>query len=110
MRTTLTLDEDVAHRLTERSRLTGASFKQVVNETLRAGLEGAAAVFVAAREWRVVAGMVLSALGPKAAGRKHSPMKAMNAPIAISQVPIFVTMLVSPGVSDLRAENSYTHS
>ena len=40
MRTTLTLDEDVAHRLSERTRLTGASFKQVVNETLRAGLQG----------------------------------------------------------------------
>ena len=40
MRTTLTLDEDVAHRLQERTRLTGASFKQVVNETLRAGLQG----------------------------------------------------------------------
>ncbi len=41
MRTTLTLEDDVARRLTERTRLTGASFKQVVNETLRAGLEGA---------------------------------------------------------------------
>jgi hypothetical protein len=41
MRTTLTLDDDVAHRLSELSRLTGASFKQVVNETLRAGLQGA---------------------------------------------------------------------
>jgi hypothetical protein len=40
MRTTVTLDEDVAHRLTERTRLTGASFKQVVNDTLRAGLDG----------------------------------------------------------------------
>ncbi len=41
MRTTLTLDEDVAHRLRELTRLTGASFKQPVNETLRAGLQGA---------------------------------------------------------------------
>ena len=40
MRTTLTLDEDVARRLGEITRLTGASFKQVVNETLRAGLQG----------------------------------------------------------------------
>ena len=40
VRTTLTLGEDVAHRLNERTRLTGASFKQVVNETLRAGLDG----------------------------------------------------------------------
>ena len=41
MRTTLTLDDDLARRLTERSRLTGASFKQVVNDALRAGLDGA---------------------------------------------------------------------
>ena len=40
MRTTLTLDEDVAHRLGELTRLSGASFKQVVNDTLRAGLQG----------------------------------------------------------------------
>jgi hypothetical protein len=40
MRTTLTIDEDVAHRLGEMTRLTGASFKQVVNDTLRAGLQG----------------------------------------------------------------------
>ena len=41
MRTTLTLDDDVARRLSERRRLTGATFKQVVNDTLRAGLQGA---------------------------------------------------------------------
>jgi hypothetical protein len=40
MRTTLTLDDDVADRLGELTRLTGASFKQVVNDTLRAGLQG----------------------------------------------------------------------
>lgn len=38
MRTTLTLDEDVAKRLKEKCRKTGQSFKQVVNETLREGL------------------------------------------------------------------------
>ena len=38
MRTTLTLDEDVAARLRERARQTGKSFKAVVNETLRQGL------------------------------------------------------------------------
>ena len=38
MRTTLTLDEDVAHRLQEKARKSGASFKAVVNETLRLGL------------------------------------------------------------------------
>jgi hypothetical protein len=38
MRTTLTLDDDVAARLKELSRASGASFKAVVNETLRRGL------------------------------------------------------------------------
>lgn len=39
MRTTLTLDEDVAARLTERQKKTGMSFKEIINQTLRLGLE-----------------------------------------------------------------------
>ena len=38
MRTTLTLDNDVAHFLKEQSRLHDKPFKQVVNETLRRGM------------------------------------------------------------------------
>ncbi len=38
MRTTITLDEDVAKMLEKKVRRTGISFKQVVNETLRLGL------------------------------------------------------------------------
>ena len=38
MRTTLTLDEDVAARLQHLTRERGISFKVAVNETLRAGL------------------------------------------------------------------------
>ena len=38
MRTTLTLDDDVAKQLHEASRRTGTSFKEVVNTTLRKGL------------------------------------------------------------------------
>lgn len=38
MRTTLTLDEDVAARLKAESRRAGLSFREVVNETLRRGL------------------------------------------------------------------------
>jgi len=38
MRTTLTLDEDVARQLREISRRNGESFKEVVNSTLRKGL------------------------------------------------------------------------
>jgi hypothetical protein len=39
MRTTLTLDDDVAFQLRERARRTGASFKEVVNDAIRVGLQ-----------------------------------------------------------------------
>ena len=39
MRTTLTLDDDVARQLRELVRRRGTSFKEVVNEALRAGLQ-----------------------------------------------------------------------
>ncbi|HWL63341.1 MAG: type II toxin-antitoxin system VapB family antitoxin [Pseudomonadota bacterium] len=39
MRTTLTLDDDVAAKLQQASRRTGRSFRDVVNETLRRGLQ-----------------------------------------------------------------------
>ena len=38
MRTTLTLDEDVAAKLQTESRRTGKTFREVVNEMLRRGL------------------------------------------------------------------------
>ncbi|MEB3183796.1 MAG: CopG family transcriptional regulator [Cyanobacteriota bacterium] len=38
MRTTLTLDEDLAEALSRTARLTGRSFKAVVNEAIRRGL------------------------------------------------------------------------
>ena len=38
MRTTLTLDEDVAAKLKTVMRQSGRSFKETVNETLRSGL------------------------------------------------------------------------
>jgi Ribbon-helix-helix protein, copG family len=38
MRTTLTLDEDVARQLKEKARRSGESFKEVVNSALRQGL------------------------------------------------------------------------
>jgi hypothetical protein len=38
MRTTLTLDDDVAAKIRERCRRTGQSFKQVINDLLRSGL------------------------------------------------------------------------
>ncbi len=41
MRTTLTLDDDVATLLNKEARRTGAPFKQVVNQTLRLGLMAA---------------------------------------------------------------------
>ncbi len=41
MRTTLTLDEDVADFLREQARLQDRPFKQVVNDTLRRGMSPA---------------------------------------------------------------------
>ena len=41
MRTTLSLDDDVARLLNKESRRSGASFKQVVNHFLRLGLMAA---------------------------------------------------------------------
>jgi hypothetical protein len=38
MRTTLTLDEDVATKLKAESRRAGRPFREIVNETLRCGL------------------------------------------------------------------------
>jgi hypothetical protein len=38
MRTTLTLDDDVAAKLQAESRRTGRSFREVVNEAIRHGL------------------------------------------------------------------------
>jgi plasmid stability protein len=38
MRTTLTIDEDVAAKLKAEARRTGKAFRDVVNEALRAGL------------------------------------------------------------------------
>lgn len=39
MRTTLTLDADLAAALQDLARRTGATWKEVVNEAIRAGLE-----------------------------------------------------------------------
>ena len=41
MRTTLTLDEDLAKRLKELARQGGRSFKEVTNEVIRRGLSSA---------------------------------------------------------------------
>ena len=40
MRTTLTLDDDVAAKLKAESRRAGRPFREIVNETLRRGLAG----------------------------------------------------------------------
>ena len=39
MRTTLTIDDDLARELRERAHRTGSPFKVVVNKAIRAGLE-----------------------------------------------------------------------
>jgi len=43
VRTTLTLDDDVAAKLRSQARRTGRAFKDVVNDVLRRGLAGARA-------------------------------------------------------------------
>lgn len=43
MRTTLTLDDDVAGKLRSKARRSGRSFREVVNEALRIGLSQPAA-------------------------------------------------------------------
>lgn len=53
MRTTLTLDDDVADALRERARLLNIPFKQVVNDTLRRGMSPGAKE-VPLPEYRVV--------------------------------------------------------
>jgi hypothetical protein len=44
MRTTLTLDDDVAAKLKAQARKSGQSFKETVNETIRLGLNARRAV------------------------------------------------------------------
>lgn len=44
MRTTLTLEDDLARRLREETRRTGRSFKEVVNDAIRRGLDSGVAV------------------------------------------------------------------
>ena len=53
MRTTLTLDEQIAKALKTAAHRTGKPFKQVVNETLRAGLVAGHASAQAPRPYRV---------------------------------------------------------
>ena len=53
MRTTLTIDNDVADSLRERARLLDMPFKQVVNDALRRGLSPAVSE-APATEYRVV--------------------------------------------------------
>lgn len=64
MRTTLTLEDDVAKRLQRLAHARGCSFKEVVNTTLRSGLEAESRrkpkpFRVQARNLRLRAGMQL---------------------------------------------------
>ena len=53
MRTTLTLEEPIAIALKNAAHRSGKPFKQVVNETLRAGLKASKSSAVAARPYRL---------------------------------------------------------
>jgi len=68
MRTTLTLDDDLAKRLKEIARQGGRSFKEVTNEAIRRGLSAGAPQVEGVRPFRVE---------PKACGFKPGvdPMK-----------------------------------
>ena len=55
MRTTLTLDEDVAAKLKAESRRLDCSFREVVNETLRRGLSNQRAIGSARHAFKVAA-------------------------------------------------------
>jgi hypothetical protein len=53
MRTTLTLEEPIATALKNAAHRSGKPFKQVVNETLRAGLKAGKASASASRPYRL---------------------------------------------------------
>jgi hypothetical protein len=53
MRTTLTLEEPIATALKNAAHRSGKPFKQVVNETLRAGLRASKASAQASRPYRL---------------------------------------------------------
>ena len=55
MRTTLTLDDDLARELDREARRSGRSFKEVVNETLKRGLAAGAKPSQRRRRFRVKA-------------------------------------------------------
>lgn len=72
MRTTLTLDEDIAERLQAESQRTGRSFKEVVNEHLRISLARSRALKSTA-EFRVAP----ADLGGRAAGGSYDDIASV---------------------------------
>ena len=64
MRTTLTLDEPIATALKNAAHRSGKPFKQVVNETLRAGLKASKASALASRPYRLKPASLGGALAP----------------------------------------------
>lgn len=55
MRTTLTLDDDIAEKLAAQARRAGKPMREVVNETLRRGLAASSRAAVRRPPFRVVA-------------------------------------------------------
>lgn len=72
MRTTLTLDDDIAQRLQAESRRTGRSFKELVNEHLRMSL-AQSRVLKSMSPFRVVA----ADLGGPAASASYDNVEAL---------------------------------
>jgi hypothetical protein len=54
MRTTLTLDDDVAAKLKSESQRAGLPFREIVNETLRRGLESRRATAAQRRAFKIM--------------------------------------------------------
>lgn len=63
MRTTLTIDDELARQLKEIAHRTGRSFKSVVNESLRAGISGSTHV-PAPRSYRMKPASLGDVVGP----------------------------------------------
>jgi hypothetical protein len=73
MRTTLTIEDDVASRLEQLQRSSGASFKSIVNKALRAGIASLGAPHKPAKPFKVVP----SSLGPCKIGSLVSVSEAL---------------------------------
>jgi hypothetical protein len=100
LRTTLTLDEDVAAKLTSEARRSGRSFREVVNEALRRGLSSRRTASRAAA-FRVIA-RDLGALRPGLTLDRVSDLLEQGRRAASPLIPVDANLLLH--AYDPRAE------